>query len=97
MSVIDLKIKNVIGFSGKIPNGLNFSPDGKYVVFPLGSFVVLKNQKTGKEAFLDGHSGEVSCITISGDGSKIASGQLNNTAGSKVNHFYFSLAVRICS
>ena len=89
MSVIDLKIKNVIGFSGKIPNGLKFSPDGKFVIFPLGSFVVLKNQKTGKEAFLDGHTGEVSCITISGDGSKIASGQQNNTSGSKVSCYAF--------
>lgn len=40
---------------------------------------MLKNIRTEKEAFLDGHSNEVSCIAISRDGNKIASGQVNIT------------------
>lgn len=44
-------------------------------MYPLGSFIVIKNLTTDKEAFLDGHSDEVSCITISRDGSRLASGQ----------------------
>jgi hypothetical protein len=45
----------------------------------LGSFVVLKNIKTEKESFLDGHSNEISCIAISHDGTKLVSGQSNFT------------------
>jgi WD40 repeat protein len=70
-----LKIKSVIGFNGKVTNGLHYTPCGGYIVYPLGSFVVLKNLKTDKESFLEGHTREISCLTISSDGSLVASGQ----------------------
>lgn len=54
---------------------MKFSSNGKYSIYPLGSFVVVKNNKSGKEAFLDGHSGEVTCIAVSHDGESVASGQ----------------------
>lgn len=74
MEVSPLKIKSVIGFNGKIRDALQYTPCGNYVVYPLGSFVVLKNLKTDREAFLDGHNNDVSCIAMSSDGSKLASG-----------------------
>lgn len=52
-------------------------------MYPLGSFVVIKNLKTQKEAFLDGHSHNVSVIKLSPDGRKVGSGQ-TNFAGVKV-------------
>lgn len=73
----ELKIKSVIGFSGKVANSLKYTPDGKYIIYTLGSFVVLKNLKTDKEAFLEGHSQDISCLAMSHDGSKAASGQIN--------------------
>jgi cilia- and flagella-associated protein 52 len=69
----------VIGFNGRVARSLHYTPCGKYIVFPLGSFVVIKNLVTGKEAFIDGHSNSISCITMSNDGSKLASGQVNIT------------------
>lgn len=54
-----------------------YSPCGKYIVYPLGSFVVLKNVVTEKEAFFDGHTNEVSCVCLSADGNRMASGQIN--------------------
>lgn len=81
----ELKIKSVIGFSGKVPGALHYTPCGKYIVYPLGSFVVVKNLKTDKEAFLDGHSHEISCLAMSNDGRTIASGQVNIT-GVKVRN-----------
>ena len=83
----DLKIKSVIGFSGKVAGALNYSPCGNYMVYPLGSFVVLKNVKTDKECFLDGHSHEISCLSVSKDGKWIASGQIN-IIGVKVSSFF---------
>jgi WD40 repeat protein len=64
-------------FAGKVHNGLQYTPCGKYILYPLGSFVVLKNLTTDKEAFFDGHSSEVSCLSVSSDGSKLVSGQVN--------------------
>jgi len=73
----ELKIKAVIGFSGKVIDALHYSPCGKYIYYPLGSFVVVKDVVTEREAFLDGHSMEVSCITVSRDGKRLASGQVS--------------------
>ena len=63
--------------AGKVPNSLKYTPCGKYIIYALGSFVVIKSLKTDKEAFLDGHSNEVSCLSISHDGTRAASGQVN--------------------
>lgn len=73
--------------TGKIHGALHYTPCGGYIVYPLGSFVVLKNIKTEKESFLDGHSNEISCIAISHDGTKLVSGQSNFT-GVKVCGFF---------
>mmetsp|Transcript_18580 Transcript_18580/g.25664 ORF Transcript_18580/g.25664 Transcript_18580/m.25664 type:complete len:653 (+) Transcript_18580:70-2028(+) len=72
---VDLKIKAVIGFNGKVARALHITPCGKYIIYPLGSYVVIKNIVTDKEAFLDGHNNEISCIALSHDGNTIASGQ----------------------
>lgn len=72
---LDLKIKSVIGFNGKIARALSYTPCGKYIVYPLGSFIVLKNLVSDREGFLDSHSHDVTCIAMSHDGNKLASGQ----------------------
>lgn len=75
---LELKLKSVIGFSGTIPQGLHYTPCGQYMVYPLGSLIVIKNIGTQKESFLNGHTKEVSCIAVSHDGQKLASGQVNH-------------------
>ncbi len=60
-------------------NCLHYTPCGKYLVYPLGSYVVIKNAKTGKEAFLDGHSHDVFSIAMSHGGERLASGQSHLT------------------
>lgn len=89
---LELKIKSVIGFNGKIAGGLNYTPCGRYVVYPLGSFIVLKNLVTNKEAFLDGHTQDVSCIAMSNTGDRLASGQLQFT-GVKADVIIWDLSV----
>lgn len=66
-------------FAGKVCDALHYTPCGKYVIYPLGSFVVIKNLTTDKEAFFDGHSNEISCVAVSHDGTRLASGQINFT------------------
>ena len=93
-----LKIKAVIGLSGKIQNSITYTSDGKYILYPLGSFIVFKNIKTEKEAFFDGHSHLISCLTISKNGKRLASGQMQHH-GVKVliviiiNIFYILLII----
>ncbi len=76
MSSASLKIKSVIGFNGRVTRALHYTPCGKYIVYPLGSFLVIKNLVTDKEAFIDGHTNVISCVSISNDGSKAATGQV---------------------
>ena len=62
---------------GDVPNALQYTPCGKYIVYPLGSFIVIKNLQTQKESFLNLHTNNVSCLSVSHDGTKLASGQIN--------------------
>jgi WD40 repeat protein len=73
----DLQIAGIIGFSGDVPNGLKYTPCGNYIIYPLGSVIVLKNAATNKQTFLEGHSSDVSCLAVSNDGRSLASGQRN--------------------
>eukprot|EP00602_Paraphysomonas_sp_CaronLab_P009550 CAMPEP_0185018160 /NCGR_PEP_ID=MMETSP1103-20130426/978_1 /TAXON_ID=36769 /ORGANISM="Paraphysomonas bandaiensis, Strain Caron Lab Isolate" /LENGTH=658 /DNA_ID=CAMNT_0027547881 /DNA_START=77 /DNA_END=2053 /DNA_ORIENTATION=+ len=84
MNPLELKIKSVIGFSGSVPSALQYSPCGRFLVYALGSLVVVKNVKTDKESFLDGHTHEITCVRISRDGRTLASGQ-KNFAGVKAD------------
>jgi hypothetical protein len=40
-----LKIKAVIGFSGGVRDSLAYTPCGRYLVYPLGAFVVIKSTR----------------------------------------------------
>jgi WD40 repeat protein len=90
MECVELKIKSVIGFNGKVPGAMTYTPCGNYIIYPLGSFVVIKNIKTNKEAFLDGHNNDVSCIAISHNGEKIASG-ISHLTGVKADCLVWDL------
>ena len=71
-----LELQAVVGFGGKVPNGLLCHPDGVHLIYPLGSTIVVKNTVLGTQTFLQGHSNMVSCMELSRDGTKLASGQV---------------------
>lgn len=59
-----------------VEGGLKYTPCGHYIVYPLGSIVVLRSLSSGKHAFLDAESrNNVSCVAVSRNGRYIASGQ----------------------
>jgi hypothetical protein len=39
----DLEITAVIGFTGKIFNGLILHPDNEHLIYPLGSTIVVRH------------------------------------------------------
>ena len=73
-----LPLESVIGFDGKVTGGLVLHPDGRTLIYPLGATVVVKELgDTFAQTFLQGHTDEVSCLTVSPDGRYLASGQLS--------------------
>ena len=67
----------VIGFSGEVPAGLIVHPSNKFVLYPLGSTVVIRDLGAQQsQRFLRGHSDAVSCIAVSPSGRYVASGQV---------------------
>lgn len=79
---IQLKLDGLIGFGGSVPNGMhvlrskNLPGNREWVVYPLGALVVVRQAGAqGVVAFLQGHSNDVSCICVSRDCTRLASGQ----------------------
>eukprot|EP01048_Picozoa_sp_COSAG05_P006553 COSAG05_NODE_432_length_9860_cov_10.291056_2_plen_606_part_00 len=73
----NLELKAVIGFSGEVPAGLIVHPSNKFVLYPLGSTVVIRSIDSAQsQRFLRGHSDGVSCIAVSPSGRYVASGQV---------------------
>uniref|UniRef100_UPI0037E89E24 cilia- and flagella-associated protein 52 n=1 Tax=Semicossyphus pulcher TaxID=241346 RepID=UPI0037E89E24 len=75
--VSKLELEAVIGFNGHVFSGLRVHPDREHLIYPLGSTVILRRIKDGKQEFLQGHTNNVSCISVCKSGSYIASGQVN--------------------
>lgn len=64
-------------FAGKVQGGMKLSPCGGYMVYPLGSILVVRSMAgKNKQAFLEGHTADISCVAISADGTRIVSGQV---------------------
>lgn len=79
---VKLKLDGVIGLSGWVAKGMHVIKDaaklpaGEWIVYPLGSLVVVRQAGTsGVLGFLRGHSNDVSCLCVSKDGTRLASGQ----------------------
>jgi len=71
-----LTLESVVGFGGKVNDGLHIHPDGKHLLYPLGACIVVREIGNPKATgFLNGHSDKVSCLTVSRSGRFIASGQ----------------------
>ncbi|EDV27747.1 Cilia- and flagella-associated protein 52 [Trichoplax sp. H2] len=71
-----LQLASTIGFSGDIHKGLLVHPDRQHLVHAIGSTIVIQDLADGSQKFLVGHTGDVSCLTVSRSGRYIASGQV---------------------
>lgn len=72
-----LELQGVIGFNGKVRNGLLLHPGDQHIIYPLGSTIVVKHLIENTQTFLqkDGHDHDVSCLALSSSGKYLASGQ----------------------
>ncbi|ETK72668.1 hypothetical protein L915_20269, partial [Phytophthora nicotianae] len=88
----ELKLRRVIGYNGTYPDTLIYTTDGKYLIYSLGLAVVVKDIKRNTQCFLRGHTDVITCLAISNDGSKLASGQQSKSRGSKAPIIVWDLA-----
>ncbi|XP_061767010.1 cilia- and flagella-associated protein 52 [Nerophis ophidion] len=56
---------------------MRLHPDREHIIYPLGCTIVLRRIKDDLKSFLHGHTGEVSCVSMSKSGTYIASGEIN--------------------
>mmetsp|Transcript_1209 Transcript_1209/g.2585 ORF Transcript_1209/g.2585 Transcript_1209/m.2585 type:complete len:664 (+) Transcript_1209:173-2164(+) len=77
-----LQLEGMLGFTGSVPNGLQYLPSGQHIVYPLAAGVVVRSIATGALAFLDPQQqgSNVTCLAISSDGRYLATG--HDTFGS---------------
>ena len=55
-----LSLNSVIGFGGGVENGLLVHPDGRTLIYPLGSTIVIRDKVDSRaQEFLQGHSDKV--------------------------------------
>jgi len=73
-----LDLDSVIGFGGKVRDGLVYHPSGTHVLYPLGMTLVVKRLKDDKQEFLDGHTNVISSVALSHDGRLAATGQMTH-------------------
>lgn len=71
----ELELSAVIGFQGKVINGLSLHPDNEHIIYPLGTTIVVRHIISRTQQFLRGHDNDISVITVSSTGKYIASGQ----------------------
>lgn len=83
-AITELQLRTVIGFNGKFANSLIYTRDQNYLIYSLGLTVVVKNLRQNTQAFLHGHTDLISCLTLSHDETKLASGQESKSRGKKV-------------
>ena len=60
---------------GSVRNGLIYHPNGRFLIYPLGTTVVVKDVTTNKLSFLRGHSNDISALSLSSNGKFVCSGQ----------------------
>uniref|UniRef100_K3X4I1 Cilia- and flagella-associated protein 52 n=1 Tax=Globisporangium ultimum (strain ATCC 200006 / CBS 805.95 / DAOM BR144) TaxID=431595 RepID=K3X4I1_GLOUD len=79
----ELRLRRVIGYNGTFLNTLIYTTDGKYLVYSLGLAVVIRDLRANTQAFLRGHTDVITCLTVSNDGTMLASGQQSKSRGNK--------------
>lgn len=60
-----------------------YTTDGKYLVYSLGLALVVKDLRRNTQCFLRGHTDAITCLAVSNDGSRLASGQACKSRGNK--------------
>jgi WD40 repeat protein len=76
---------------GNFNNTLIYTTDGDFLIYSLGLAVVIKSLRHNTQAFLRGHTDIITCLAVSNDGTRLASGQQSKSRGNKAPIFVWDL------
>ncbi|XP_041363253.1 WD repeat-containing protein 90-like isoform X2 [Gigantopelta aegis] len=68
-----LKLKSVIGYNGNGRNNMVWQPDYGLFVYTSGCIVIIEDLNNGQQKHLQGHTEEISCLTLQNDCQMLAS------------------------
>lgn len=63
--IVKLKIRAIFGINGKVDFGLHLHPNGRHLIFPLGTKIGIDDLKTNTQQFIAGHTNNISCLDLS--------------------------------
>jgi WD40 repeat protein len=86
----ELNLCGVIGFNGKVLDGLILHPDNETLIFPIGCQIIIRNVLTRKDQFLKGHTNDINTLTVSNSGKYLVSGE-KTFSGFKANIIIWDL------
>lgn len=55
----------ILGFDGKVLGGLKVHPSKSYLLYPLGTRIVISHVKNNRQKFLIGHTNTISTLDVS--------------------------------
>jgi WD40 repeat protein len=70
-----LQVEGSVGLNCQQPHCLKIHPSELYMIYSIGSLIVIKAVDGSPDSYLQGHSAPVCCIAVSPKGHKIASGE----------------------
>lgn len=82
-----MKLKKIVGFGGATYQDALWSSDGSSIVYPCHAVVVALKVATGQQRFFIGHTDKVSCLSLTSNGSLLASGQTGKMSTVRVWKF----------
>ena len=78
-----LQIDACIGLNCITKNCLLIHPSETYMIFAVGSLVVVRSVNQEKDRFLRGHTAVVNCLAVSSRGNLLASGEAHDSSNSE--------------
>jgi len=79
MATQALELQSAIGFSGSVAHSLILHPSDKFIIYPIGSTVVIRNvEDQTDQTFLQAHTHAIKCMAISKCGNFLATGQVQH-------------------
>lgn len=91
-----LKLRRIVGFGGATFKDALWSVDGSSVVYPCHAVVVAMKVSNGHQRFFIGHTDKVSCISMTGNSTMLASGQTGNLSVVRVWKFMTGECLAMC-
>ncbi|XP_069124737.1 WD repeat-containing protein 90-like isoform X4 [Argopecten irradians] len=91
-----MKLKRIIGFGGASFRDVLWSVDASNVVYPCHAVVIAMKISNGHQRFFIGHTDKVSCISLTGNSSLLASGQTGSLSAVRIWKFQTGECLAMC-